>query len=141
MSKSLQLSNIIVPFTLTTIDIGDKETWQNIKRQQEMHLILGLDLQKQANKIIQAGVIIEEKELQARKELPNATSCHPKSKYRYFMTEELSTWATYDVQIQAKTAHPSKVLGKIMNRPRQCYIVLGKLSGFTSYDSGQVQQW
>ncbi|PBK88543.1 hypothetical protein ARMGADRAFT_878464, partial [Armillaria gallica] len=30
---------------------------------------------EQANKIIQAGVIIEGKELQARKELPDATRC------------------------------------------------------------------
>ncbi len=39
---------------------------------------------------------------------------HPESKYRYFMTEDPATWATYDVQTRAKTARPSKVIGKSM---------------------------
>ncbi|SJL18619.1 uncharacterized protein ARMOST_22216 [Armillaria ostoyae] len=96
-AASLLLNNVIVPFAPTTINIGDIETWQSIESssglmagticnvqflkpaehhhegQQEAHIMVGLDSQDQMNKIIQAGVIIEEKELQAWKELPDAT--------------------------------------------------------------------
>ncbi len=212
-AASLQLNNVIVPFAPTAIDIGDNATWRGIENssglttgtirnirflkpakhhhegQREAHLVLGLDSREQANKIIQAGVIIEGKELQARKELPDATrwmkcsvlpcdhdakdcpnttkcgrcagghvtrdckvtdrkkfhcvnckvnghgavdrntcpsfiratdivhSRHPESKYRYFVTEDPATWATYDVQTQAETARPSKVIGKSTGRP------------------------
>ncbi|SJL06765.1 uncharacterized protein ARMOST_10107 [Armillaria ostoyae] len=96
-AASLQLNNVVVPFAPTTIDIGDIKTWRGIKSssglmagtirnvrflkpaehhhegQREAHIVMGLDSREQANKIIQAGVIIEGKELQARKELPDAT--------------------------------------------------------------------
>ncbi|KAK0455648.1 uncharacterized protein EV420DRAFT_554995 [Desarmillaria tabescens] len=96
---SLQLHNMIVPFAPTTIDIGDTVTWQSIKEssglkagtnrgirflkpaehhhegQREAHIMIGFDSREQANIAIRGGIFIEGKELQARKELPDATRC------------------------------------------------------------------
>ncbi len=41
----------------------------------------------------------------------------PESKYKYFVTEDPATWVTYDVQTRAKSAHPSKAIGKSIGRP------------------------
>ncbi len=99
ISVSLQLNSVIVPFAPTTIDIENTETWRSIEDssgltagtirnvrylkpvehhhegQREAHLVVGFDSREQANKAIRAGVIIEGKELQARKELPDASRC------------------------------------------------------------------
>ncbi|KAK0437910.1 uncharacterized protein EV420DRAFT_1241005, partial [Desarmillaria tabescens] len=96
---SLQLNNVVVPFAPTTIDVKNTETWQGIENssglnsgtirsvkflkpaefhhegQREAHLIIGFDSRSQANKVIQHGIIIEGKELQANKELPDASRC------------------------------------------------------------------
>ncbi|KAK0213912.1 hypothetical protein IW262DRAFT_1242434, partial [Armillaria fumosa] len=98
-SLSLQLNNVIVPFAPTTIDTENRDTWHNIETsselaigmirsvrflkpvehhqqgQQEAHLVVGFDSWEQANKTIREGIIIEGKELQARKELPDASRC------------------------------------------------------------------
>ncbi|KAK0232569.1 hypothetical protein IW262DRAFT_1499115, partial [Armillaria fumosa] len=98
-SLSLQLNNVIVPFAPTTIDTENRDTWRNIETsselaigtirsvqflkpvehhqqgQREAHLVVGFDSREQANKAIREGIIIEGKELQARKELPDASRC------------------------------------------------------------------
>ncbi len=44
-------------------------------------------------------------------------SRHPESKYKYFMTEDPAMWVTYNVQMQAESARPSKAIGKSIGRP------------------------
>ncbi|SJL03070.1 uncharacterized protein ARMOST_06415 [Armillaria ostoyae] len=138
-SVSLQLNNVIVPFAPTTIDIENEDTWRNIETsselttgtirsvrflkpvehhqqgQREAHLVVGFDSREQANKAIRGGIIIEGKELQAKKELPDASratdvlrSRHPESKYKYFVTEDPTTWTTNDVQKRDENARPRK---------------------------------
>ncbi|KAK0450443.1 uncharacterized protein EV420DRAFT_1274750, partial [Desarmillaria tabescens] len=44
-------------------------------------------------------------------------SQHLELKYRYFVTEDPAIWAIYDVQTQAETACPLKVISKSTSRP------------------------